>query len=268
MQEELVGLPEVEVEVSVNEDYYPHQKYLTSLDVAGYTGDPFVSAGGHFIGQDGFVVPNSFDELEKDYPNYARSWVSRRIKRSPYDPIVEDWASELSIHMRTLPETSKWRDRGFKDVIDVFNPWSSYGASARRFFGYVNRCLSNKYMTLGVKQSKDALANVSFSLDLAANQLGEGEQIAESFESYIHDNSKQLRDNRDKQEEALYQKLFVDHFISFVHDQRPELIPTLEAIMHLDKVKEMSHTLSVSPSEFQKNRRALVALGKQYLESK
>jgi len=263
MQEELDGLPEV----SVNEDYYPHQKYLSSLDVKGYTGDPFTSAEGHFIGQDGFIVPNSFDEMEQLYPNYVRSWVSRRIKRSPFDPIVEDWASELSIHMRTLPETSKWRDRGFKDVIDVFNPWSSYGASARRFFGYVNRCLSNKYMTLGVKQSKDALANVSFSLDLAADQT-EGEQIVESFESYIHDNSKQLRDNRDRQEEALYHKLFADHFVSFVKDQSPELMPTLEAIMYLDKVKEMTHELSVSPSEFQKNRRALVALGKQYLESK
>lgn len=251
---------------SVNEAYYPHQKYLTSLDVPGYEGDPFHSAGGHFIGQDGFIVPNSFAEMESEHPNYVRSWVSRRTKRHPWDVIVEDWTSDLSLHMRTLPEVSKWRDRGFVDVIDVFNPWSSYGASARRFFGYVNRCLGNKYMTMGTKQSKDALFNVSFSLDVDTS-LGD-DQIVETFESYVHDNSKALRDHHDKQEADIYQKLFADRFVAYVEDQRPELIPTLEAIMRLDRVHEAMTMLNISSSEFQRQRRVLVGLGSAFMKGR
>lgn len=259
--------PELSLEVTpkVSEDYQKFHKHWNSTALPSYTGEPFISKDGHFVGEDGFVVPNSFLELERDYPTYVRNWVCRKLKSNPYNPDVEDWTSELSIHMRTLPQESKWRQRGFTDVIDVFNPWSSYGASARRFFGYVNTCLNNKFLTGITKQKKDALANIAFSLG-TEEEAGEGANLPqESKESFIHDNSKPLRDNRDKVQSDLYKQLFVDKFLNFVKAERPELMTTLEAIMYQDRVDDMVSHLSISVSEFQRNRRALVSLGKQYL---
>ena len=137
-----------EAKLSVNDSYYPSMKAKNSWDVPSYEGDIFTSNGDHFVGDDDFVVPNSLDEMEARYPNYVRNWTCRRLQKLPFDPQVEDWTSELSLFLRVLPLTSKMRERGFKDVIDVYNPWSSFGASARRFFGYVNRCLANKHFTI------------------------------------------------------------------------------------------------------------------------
>ena len=256
----------LEVSPKMGDDYEKYCKNWSSTALPLYTGEPFESLDGHFVGVDGFVVPNSFAELELDYPHYVRNWVCKKMKSNIYDPNVEDWASDLSIHMRTLPLESKWRTKGFVDVIDVFNPWSSWGASARRFFGYVNTCLNNKYLTIISKQKKDALFNIAFSLETSEGEIGEEMGLpVESKESFIHDNSKPLRDNSDKIEADLYKQLFVDKFLNFVKDEQPHLVPTLEAIMYQDKVDDIVNHLSITVSEFQKNRRALVSLGKQYL---
>ena len=252
--------------VSVNEDYYPHCKYLPSYDVVGYEGDPFTSVDGHFVGQDGFVVPNSYLELEEQNPSYVRSWVVKRTKRHPSDVVVEDLTSELTLHLRILPEVSKYRDRGFVDIVDTFNPWNFYGASARRFFGYINCCLNNKYLTLLTKGGKDGLGNVQFSLDQVPD--GDSDQVAESFESFVHDNSPMLRAYHEKQEEDLYKKLFVDRFISYVESNKPELVDTLEAIMYFDGNKDMTYVLDVTSSKFQRNKKALIQLGGRYLRNR
>lgn len=262
------ALPELTLEVTPKStvDYQKYHKNWDSSAVVGYNGEPFFSKNGHFVGEDGFVVPNSLEEMETTHPTYIRNWVCKRLKSNSHDPNVEDWASELSLHMRTLPQESKWRTRGFTDVIDVFNPWSSFGASARRFFGYVNTCLNNKYLTLVTKNKKDAAFHIAFSLENIDGESMEDSGLpAESKESFIHDNSQPLRDNRDKIEADIYKKLFIDKFLNFVKNERPELVPTLHAIMHQDKVDDIVSHLSISTSEFQRNRRALISLGKQYL---
>ena len=247
---------------SVNDSYYPNLKTLSSWDVPSYEGDVFTSNGTHFVGDDGFIVPNSFEEMEERYPNYVRNWVCRRIQKLPYDPTVEDWASELSLFLRSLPPTSKMKARGFVDVIDVYNPWSSFGASARRFFGYVNRCLANRHFTISVKQKKDALN--SFCVYPYTAQVAGGNQKAwddgeePSYEGFIVDQSAMVQEMMDTEEASIYKNIFVERFVDFVEKERPELVATARAIMNEEKVE--------NPVQFQRDKRALISLGKNYLK--
>ena len=253
------------VKSSVNDNYHPHMKTLSSWDITTYEGDIFTSNEGHFVGDDGFVIPNSFEEMEQRYPNYVRNWVCRRLQKMPFDSMVEDWTSELSLFLRSLPPTSKMKARGFKDVVDVYNPWSSFGASAKRFFGYINRCLANKHFTICVKQKKDALN--SFSVipyhgggNSDARDPLQNEEITEStsYEGYIVDQSAYIQEMMDKEDANIYKAIFVERFVDFVEQQRPELLATARAIMNEEKVD--------NPAQFQRDKRALISLGKNYLK--
>src|SRR5271157_965787 len=119
---------------------------------------------GHYVGDDGFRVPKDFLEFYERYPNYIRNWVKKRLSRFTVDEDVEDWTQDLIIHMKYLPQTSKyrkpgWNDRpnGCSDVIETFNPAQQYGASERRFRSYVNFCLANKFNTVYGKRNKNPI---------------------------------------------------------------------------------------------------------------
>ena len=249
------------VKSSVNDNYHPHMKSLSSWDIQSYEGDVFTSNGTHFVGDDGFIVPNSFEEMEQRYPNYVRNWVCRRLQKMPFDSAVEDWASELSLFLRSLPATSKMKARGFKDVVDVYNPWSSFGASAKRFFGYINRCLANKHFTICVKQKKDALNSFSvipYHAESSPAVQSEDHNEGTSYEGYIVDQSAILQEMMDSEEASIYKTLFVERFVDFVGKKRPELVAAARAIMNEDKVG--------NPAQFQRDKRALISLGKNYLK--
>lgn len=256
---------EAKAKFSVNDNYYPSMKSKNSWDVPPYEGDVFTSDGDHFVGDDGFVVPNSFEEMEIAYPNYVRNWVCRRLQKMPFDSAVEDWTSELSLFLRILPPTSKMKARGFKDVVDVFNPWSSFGASARRFFGYINRCLANKHFTITVKQKKDALNGFSV-IPYHASPTSDNDDdfphyqfnTERSSEGFIVDQSSVIQEMMKEQQASVYKTLFVERFLNLVEQERPELLATAQVIMTETKVSD--------PAQFQRDRRALVSLGKSYLK--
>lgn len=256
---------------SVNDTFHPNMKSLSSWDVSTYEGDIFTSDGIHFVGDDGFVVPNSFEEMETRYPNYVRNWVCRRLKKLPFDSVVEDWASELSLFLRDLPETSKTKARGFKDVVDVYNPWASFGASAKRFFGYINRCLANKHYTICVKMRKDAL-NVHnlISIHPPTSEGGDPEIGGgnDGIEGYLVSQSSILQEMIDNHESNTFKALFIEKFLSYVEVQRPDLVPVAKAIMFEEKnsSKTENGEKAKGSTKFQKEKRALITLGKNYLK--
>jgi len=257
---------EAKEKFSVNDSYYPSMKSMNSWDIPSYEGDVFTSNGDHFVGGDSFIVPNPFEEMEQRYPNYVRNWVCRRLQKMPFDPMVEDWTSELSLFLRTLPPTSKMKARGFKDVVDVYNPWSSFGASARRFFGYINRCLANKHFTISVKQKKDALNGFSvipFNATTHSNNRNDDFQVEENkegstYEGFIVDQSSVVQEMMKEEQSSIYKVLFVERFLDMVEQERPDLLPTINVIMNEGKVED--------PAQFQRDRRALISLGKNYLK--
>jgi hypothetical protein len=42
-------------------------------------GDAFTFRDGHFVGHDGFIVPNNFSEFYLRFPTYVADWVRRRF---------------------------------------------------------------------------------------------------------------------------------------------------------------------------------------------
>ena len=149
----------------------------------GYTGDVFyVAADGHFIGDDGFVVPQDFHEFFKRFPNFVRNWVKKRLYKSASEADIEDWSHDLLFHLQFLPDESKHREVGKTDVVQTFDPFKQYGASERRFRHYLNRCLINKFRTVGSKFSRNPLscpANVSLSSDENVEYDGQQEAVQE-----------------------------------------------------------------------------------------
>jgi hypothetical protein len=102
-----------------------------------------VSKDGHFVGDDGFVVPRSFEEFFERHPRYVRGRVRLRWPNVS-SAEREDRENELLIFLMTLPEKSKFRAPGYnglpqgcRDRIQTFSPDHAYGASKPRFFNYV-----------------------------------------------------------------------------------------------------------------------------------
>src|SRR5271165_5525379 len=114
--------------------------------------DPFTIRDGHYVAHDGFVVPKDFEEFYERFPEYVRKWVSKHGDRFATNEDLEDWAQDLLAHLCCLPQTSKHRESGKKDVVQVFDPVLHYGANEARFRNYINRCLANKFSTMRSKR--------------------------------------------------------------------------------------------------------------------
>jgi hypothetical protein len=118
-----------------------------------------VSDDGHYVGDDGFVVPRDFDEFYERYPKYVLTWVKRRLNSFVIDDVVEDWAQDMLIHMKWLPAGSKHRlpaangrELGCADVIETFNPHEEGGASEQVFRKYVSARLAVLFHNLAAKR--------------------------------------------------------------------------------------------------------------------
>jgi hypothetical protein len=140
----------------------------------GWTGDLYtVSEDGHFIGQDGFVVPRSFEEFFERHPRYVRGRV-RLCSPNGTDSEREDHENELLIFLMSLPDKSKFRALGYngfpdgcKDRIQTFNPDLAYGASEPRFFNYIKIILTNNLISLWQKDASNPVrASNTFSFYL------------------------------------------------------------------------------------------------------
>src|SRR5271166_648971 len=115
----VVAIVEVDAE---NVDDFVEAALARKSDIAetavGYTGDKFSidPATGHFIGEDGFRCPRNFEEFWERWPNYIINWTKKRLHKHIVDEDVEDWEMDLLMHMKYLPERSKWRALGKMDV--------------------------------------------------------------------------------------------------------------------------------------------------------
>jgi hypothetical protein len=134
--------------------------------------DPFTIKDGRYVGGDGFVVPRDFEEFFERFPDYVRRWVSKHADRSAPKEDLEDHSQDLLIHLLNLPQTSKYREAGKKDIVQTFDPVKHYGANEARFRNYINLCLANKLKTFYSKSSKDALFRPG-NLSLGAQMEGE-----------------------------------------------------------------------------------------------
>jgi len=255
----------------------------------GYRGDNFyISEGGQFIGDDGFVVPKNFSEFFERYPRYLENWVRRRLGGKGIEEDIEDWVQELIIHMKYLPQTSKHRLAGKEDVIQTFDPFAQYGASERRWRSYVNYCLTNKFNTIFGKRQKNPVCLVgNVSLVAETNPDSRGEVTDE----YAYSKSSYLTEATHREEKKAETSFFAHKFIEYVHDTDPDVFPVLEAVYvagsATETVKEFcqtckklattkdvreglheGHEIGMSQKEFNKARNRLKQLAVAFVKKK
>src|SRR6185503_7686029 len=87
-----------------------------------YWDDPFTIQNGHYVGHDGFIVPNSFTEFYERFPRYVANWVAAKTRGSLTRSEAEDWTPELLLFLASLPLKSVHRTSGKQDVIQTFAP--------------------------------------------------------------------------------------------------------------------------------------------------
>jgi hypothetical protein len=107
-----------------------------------------LAEAGHYVGDDGFVVPRNFDEFYERYPKYVLNWAKKRINHFQVDEEVEDWAQDLLIYLKFSPARSFNRGEANKvcrGVIEAFDPGEQGGASEPIFRRYLNAVLAQLF---------------------------------------------------------------------------------------------------------------------------
>ncbi len=184
-------------------------------------GDAFTFQDGHFVGHDGFILPNSFGEFYQRFPNYVADGVRRRVRGCVSASEAEDWTQELLMHLASLPSTSKHREDGKEDVIQTFAPERMHGANEARFWSFINQCLGNRHSTLYAKWRKRPLSNprnLPFDVD--------GEHGAS--DEFCHSNSEYLRQAGSRRREREEQRFRLDEFMRIGEARIPSLREVIE----------------------------------------
>jgi len=239
---------------------------------SNYTGDQFAtSPDGHFIGDDGFVVPINFDEFYERYPKYVLNWVKKRLNRFTVDDDVEDWTQDLLIHMKFLPQSSKHRRPGANgrmsgclDVVETFNPYQQYGASERRFRNYINFCLANKFNTVQSKRQKNPVCRPG---NLSFGATPEEVEQGATGDEFIHSNSSHLTNAAERKMKQHNDRLFTNQFKRYVKKEDPSVFPAIEALEATGPLGEAAEYMGVTEQEFARCRARLKQLGECFIEA-
>jgi hypothetical protein len=242
----------LEVETSIDEDTLTEEVE----PVGEYKGDPFtINTEGNYVGDDGFVVPKNFNEFYSRYPLYVRSWVQKHLyKRFIIDADVEDQEADLLMHLHYLPEKSKARlpgtngkPEGCADVIEYFSPTKQYGASAKRFFNYLNLCLTNRFITMKTKRDKNPIqrtGNYALGAPVAPDS---NEMIDDEF---IHSHSSVLSQANNKENNLRDMRIYLGEFKAFVEKYDPELLHFMEVLGQSKTKVETREELGMDESSF------------------
>jgi len=232
-----------------------------SVEKKTYKSEPFTNRDGRYIGDDGFVVPRDFDEFYQRYPDYVRKWVSKHADRSAPKEDLEDRTQDLLIHLCRLPQTSKYREVGKKDIVQTFDPMKHYGANEARFRNYINLCLTNKFRSMHSKRVKDVLCH-------AANPSLDGQAEGEEFRSideFCHAHSAQLRVAAKASEKQSGDRAFLEEFVNFVRREDPKVLQMIEALSVTGTLGDALDWLGITEREFGRMRTRLDQLATCFL---
>lgn len=237
---------------------------LPNLSVENQKGesDPFTVRDGRYVGNDGFVVPRDFEEFYDRFPDYVRTWVSKHADRLASKEDLEDWTQDLMIHLYHLPQRSRYREAGKKDIVETFDPLRHYGANEARFRNYMNLCLANRFRTMHSKRMKDALCGRT---NLSLDGYSDGEHPQSVDDGYCHSHSAYLERAVNAAEKQARDGAFLREFVAFVRREDPKALFTIEALLTTRAHGEAADYLGITEREFVRMRARLVQLGKCFL---
>lgn len=226
--------------------------------------NPFTIRNGRYLGSDGFVVPNDFEEFHKRFPDYVRKWVSKHAATLASQEDIEDWTQDLLMHLSRLPLTSKYREAGKKDIVATFDPLRHYGASSARFFNYINLCLANKFRSMHSRRMKNPLCRPG-NLSLTADwQETECNQVDDEF---CHWHSEHLRRRCQRQEKQWDARNAIAEFSEFVKREDSSMLPAMEAIAAVETSGAAAELLGTTKADFRRMRSRLRQLGRCHLSN-
>ena len=199
--------------------------------------DAYIVRDGHFVGHDGFIVPDSFSEFHQRFPTYVSDWVRRRVRDCVSATEAEDWTQELLLHLAALPSTSKFRRDGKQDVIQTFSPDRMHGANEARFRSFINQCLGNRHSTLYAKWRKRPLSNprnLPFEVD---GEVGASDE-------FCHSNSEYLRQAGCRNREREEQRFRLEEFVCRASPHIPGLRGVIEVFCNTGNWTETAEAFS------------------------
>jgi hypothetical protein len=220
--------------------------------------EPFGIADGHYVGQDGFVVPKDFDEFHERFPQYVRNWVRKHSDRFAQPEDVEDWTQDLLIHLKCLPPNSKYREVGKEDIVQTFNPARHYGASQRRFQNYINLCLANKFRTMYAARMKNPLCRTG---NLSLSVQRDAEIWDQVDDEYCHAHSDYLRKAAERLEKQGQDRQRVMEFTHFARREDSASLPAIGAIFATGSHGDTAEFLGMTDAGFVRMRTRLRQLG-------
>jgi hypothetical protein len=217
--------------------------------------DVYTVRDGHFVGHDGFIVPNNFREFYQRFPTYVTDWMRRRVRDCASATEAEDWTQELLLHLAALPTRSKFRRDGMQDVIQTFAPERMHGANEARFRSFINQCLSNKFNTLYVKWRKRPLSNprnLPFEVDAEHGASDE----------FCHSNSEYLRQAGCRRQDQDERRLRIDEFVRLGTARLPGLQLAIETFRRTGEWEQAATSLGVGRKQCDSLRWRIRELGK------
>ena len=244
--------------------------------------EPFtVSADGHYVGADGFLVPKDFREFFERDPQWVRRWVRKRVGRRFGQDHVFDLEQELLLYLFALPCDSRFREKGANgradgctDVVQCFDPVRHYGATAARFHNFLSLCLRNR---LGTILAKLRLEPLSDSRNLS---IRNSEALAENTESPIasseideayllrHSATFAARFRQRARAENPVLRRYIGEVEEFAAREDPKLLIVVQAIQWSRTWREAEHRSGIASREFRRCRRELSLLKDGFPERK
>lgn len=238
-----------------------------------------ISADGHYVGSDGFVVPKNFTEFFEREPMSVRRFLMKKLHRQMVDEVILDMEQDLFLHLHYLPEKSKHRLEGKTDIIQCFDPEKQHGASAKRFHNYLALCMSNRVYAILHRQKKNPVYHKT-NLSIMAGSRGNVDKqtllnaTGEISEEALHNNSVMANQLYKDDENARFRKLYIREFKAYVEKSAPEILPLIEAISEATSFKDARQLMGVNPKVFDKQRETLDLLkecfvrGEDFAENK
>jgi hypothetical protein len=241
--------------------------------------EPFAeSADGHYVGQDGFVVPKDFGEFFERYPLRVRHWLTRRLRQRFVKESILDLEQDLLLFLCTLAPESRFRRKGTNgravgcaDVIQCFDPVRHFGATAGRFHNFINLCLANRLNTILARHSLNPLCNPrNVSLAHFHENEGRQEQAGEVDEAYLLRHSVIFAGEccRRARAEDPFLKAYVREFERFVQQMKPRLVAVMHAIQRSATIRGAEKNLGMGNGEFRKCRQELSLLKNRFFEER
>jgi|GEM_PF-1360395 hypothetical protein len=238
-----------------------------------------VSPDGHYVGQDGFILPKDFGEFFERDPLRVRRWVTKRVRRGVGRDAILDLEQDLLLYLCRLPPESGFRRKGANgrpdgcaDVIQCFNPGRHFGATAGRFHKFINVCLANRLNTILSRQRLNPICDPR-SLSIAAFEISQEnasrpESAGRIDEAFLlkHSGTFASESRRRALVENPVLKTYIREFEQFVVRTEPKLLDAVHAIQRTGTLRDAEKSMGMGNREFRRCRRDLTRLKSRFLE--